>query len=229
MNLKVEYFPNDTLPKGVVHLERMFDRHHDMYKWKPIIDQYDEAFDFNLGSKNDPIMIKIGEGTSPAKRESTIKCIQEYKDIFAWTYDDLKAYKGDIIQHTIHLKEGAKPFRKKLRHINPKLDPQIQKKLQKMVDANIIGLIIYSSWMANLVVVRKKSGDIRLSVEFRNLNKLSLKDNYPLPNMEHLIQRGTRVGMMSMLDGFSGYNQVLVKKEGQLKTSFTTPWRISCI
>jgi hypothetical protein len=78
--------------------------------------------------------------------------------------------------------------------------------------------------MSNLVVVRKKNGDIRLCVDFRNLNQLSLKDNYPLPNMEHLLQRVTSVGMMSMLDGFSGYNQVLVKREDQLKTTFTTPW-----
>jgi hypothetical protein len=42
--------------------------------------------------------------------------------------------------------------------------------------------------------------------------------------MEHLLQRVTGVGMMSMLDGFSGYNQVLLKREDQLKTTFTTPW-----
>jgi hypothetical protein len=135
----------------------------------------------------------------------------------------LKAYRGDIIQHAIPL-VGAKPFQKKLRHINPKLANQIQKELQKMVDAGIIAPIRYSSWMSNLVVVRKKTGEIRLCVDFRNLNQLSLKDNYHLPNMEHLLQRVTEVGMMSMLDGFSGYSQVLVKREDQLKTTFTTPW-----
>jgi hypothetical protein len=81
-----------------------------------------------------------------------------------------------------------------------------------MVDANIIDPIRYSSWMDNLVVVQKKSGDIWLCVDFMNLNQLSLKDNCPLPNMEHLLQRVNSVGTMSMLDGFFGYNQVLVKK-----------------
>jgi hypothetical protein len=42
--------------------------------------------------------------------------------------------------------------------------------------------------------------------------------------MERLLQRVTGAGMMSMLDGFSGYNQILVKKEDQLKTAFSTPW-----
>jgi hypothetical protein len=101
---------------------------------------------------------------------------------------------------------------------------QIQKELQKMVDVVIIAPIRYSSWISDLVVVRKKSGDIRLCVDFPNLNQLSLKDNYPLPNMEHLLQRVTGAGMMSMLDGFSGYNQLLLKREDQLKTAFTTPW-----
>jgi hypothetical protein len=102
---------------------------------------------------------------------------------------------------------------------------QIQKELQKMVNAGIIASIRYSSWMSNLIVVRKKSGDIHLCVNFRNLNQPSLKDNYPLPNMEHLLQRVTGASMMSMLDGFSGYNQVLLNREDQLKTTFTTPWR----
>ena len=93
-----------------------------------------------------------------------------------------------------------------------------------MVDAGIIVPIRYSSWMSNLVVVRKKSGYIRLCVYFWNLNQLSLKDNYPLLNMEHLLQRVIGASMMSMLDGFSGYNQVLLKREDQLKMKFTTPW-----
>jgi hypothetical protein len=95
-----------------------------------------------------------------------------------------------------------------------------------MVYAGIIAPIRYSSCISNLVVVRKKTVEIRLCVDFCNLNQiqLSLKDNYPLPNMEHLLQRVIGAGMMSMLDGFSGYNQVLLKREDQLKTTFTTPW-----
>jgi hypothetical protein len=45
----------------------------------------------------------------------------------------------------------------------------------------------YSEWLANLVPVRKKSGEIRLRVDFRNLNKCSLKDNYPMPKMDPLL------------------------------------------
>ena len=93
-----------------------------------------------------------------------------------------------------------------------------------MVVAGIIAPTRHSSWCSNLVVVRKKNGGIRLCVDFRNLNIACRKDNYSLPNMETLLQKITGSGVMSMLDGFSGYNQVLVNKEDQHKTTFTTPW-----
>ena len=62
--------------------------------------------------------------------------------------------------------------------------------------------------MANLVPVRKKNGQIRLSKDFQNLNRASLKDNYPLPKMDHILQKEVGASRMSMMDGFSGYNQM---------------------
>ena len=93
-----------------------------------------------------------------------------------------------------------------------------------MVQARIIEPIRYSSWVSNPVIVRKKTGEIKICVDFKYLNQASLKDNYPLPSMEYFLQRVTRAEMMSMFDGFSRYNRVLVKEDGQLKIVFTTPW-----
>jgi hypothetical protein len=174
----------------------------DMYKGKFVVYQCDKSFDFNLGSENEPRMVNIGNGTTKAKIDGILDIIREFKDIFAWTYEDMNSYRGDFIQHAIPLTRGDKPFKHKLWHIKPKLSTQIQKELQKIVDTRIIAPIRYSSWMSNLVIIQKNNGDIRLCFNFRNLNQLSLKDNYPLPNMEHLLQRVTGVIMMSMLDGF---------------------------
>ena len=60
--------------------------------------------------------------------------------------------------------------------------------------------------------------------DFKNLNVASLKDNYGLPNMEAMLQQVARYELMSMMDGFSQYNQALVKEEEYFKTTFTTPW-----
>ena len=96
----------------------------------------------------------------------------------------------------------------------------------KMYDAGIIVPIRYSEWVSNLVSVRKKTGEIRLCIDFRDLNKASLKDNYPLPNMDHILQRVVGSRRISLLDGYSGYNQILFHPADQLNTYFTTPWGI---
>jgi hypothetical protein len=75
-----------------------------------------------------------------------------------------------------------------------------------------------------MVPMRKKSGEIRFCVDFRNLNKVSLKENYPLPKMDYILQKVVGSHKMSMLDGFLGYNQIMVHPDDREKTNFTTPW-----
>ena len=132
--------------------------------------------------------------------------MKEFYDVFAWTYDDLKFYDPGVIQHTIPVQKNAKPFKQKLRRMNPLLLPLIEKEVKKLFDAKIIVSLRFSKWLGNLVPVRKKSWEIRLCVDFRNLNEVSLKDNYPLPKMDHILQRVVGSQRMSMLDGFLGYN-----------------------
>ena len=108
--------------------------------------------------------------------------------------------------------------------MHPKLEPLIQSEVKKLLDAKIIFIPRHSEWVSNLVPVRKNSGEIRLYVDFRNLNHASDKDNYPVPPMEQIPQMVSRSELFSLLDGFSGYNQVLVAKEDRLKTTFRTKW-----
>jgi len=93
-----------------------------------------------------------------------------------------------------------------------------------MHDVGIILPIRFLEWVSNLVSTRKKTGEIRLCVDLRNVNKVSLKDNYPLPKMDHILQRVVGAPSISLLDGFSGFNQILVHPDDQEKVAFTTPW-----
>jgi hypothetical protein len=106
------------------------------------------------------------------------KFLKWYKNVFAWSYDDFKTYDTSVIEHKIPLKHGIKHFRHKLRQINPILLPVIERDAKKLVNGNIIVPLRQSKWVANLVPVQKKSGEIRLCVDFINLNRSSLKDNY---------------------------------------------------
>ena len=108
--------------------------------------------------------------------------------------------------------------------MHPSLEPLVKKELNKLLVAKIIFLVQHTTWVANLILVRKKSGDIRICIDFINLNRASLKDNYHVPTMEQILQSVFGSAMLSLLDGFSRYNQLLVSKEDHLKTTFRTKW-----
>ena len=117
-----------------------------------------------------------------------------------------------------------KPIQQKLRKIHPNLESQIKANLNKLMKAKIILPVRHSKWVSNLVPVRKKNGDIRICIDFRNLNKACQKDNFLLPTMEHILQSVVGSELISFLDGFSGYNQILVHPDDRLKTTFRTKW-----
>jgi hypothetical protein len=83
---------------------------HDVFKGKRTNKQAEEALEFNIGTEMDQRMVKIGKGTTEKERKEIMELIREFRDTFAWNYDDLKAYRGDVIQYAIPLVEGAKPF-----------------------------------------------------------------------------------------------------------------------
>lgn len=93
-----------------------------------------------------------------------------------------------------------------------------------MLQENIIVPLRYSDKVANLVPVRKKNSEISLCVYFRNLNKASLKDEYPLPKMHYILQKVVGSSRLSMIDGFSSYYEIAIHLDDEKKTAFTTPW-----
>jgi hypothetical protein len=215
--------PSNHIPKGLVPLERLFDGNDVALKGKVSIDDEDIT-ECNVGTEKDPKYVKLSSSLLEEQREEYTKLLKEFDDVFTFTYEDLRTYDISIIEHKIPLKENTKPFKKKLRQINPMLLPFMKKEVKKLLDEKIIIPLRYSEWVANLVPVRKKNGEIRLCVDFRNLNRSLKKDNYPLPKMEHILQKVTGEATMSMVDGFFGYNKVSIFLEDREKTTFTTPW-----
>jgi ribonuclease HI len=216
-------FPSNHIPKGLIPLERLFDGNDVAVKGRISGDDSHTA-ECNIGTPEEPKLVKLSKSLIEEQRIGYTDLLREFADVFTWTYEDLKTYDTSVIEHKIPLKEEAKPFKQKMRQINPTLLSVMEREVKKMLDAQIIVPLRYSSWVANLVPVRKKSGEIRLCVDFRNLNRSSRKDNYPLPNMEHILQRVIGASRISMIDGFSGYNQISVMPEDREKTTFTTPW-----
>lgn len=110
-------------------------------------------------------------------------------------------YDTSNITHTIPLKPRVRPFSQRKRPINSLLEPIIQKEAQKLLSTRIIFPFKHSTCVANLVPIRKKNGEIKLCVDFRNLNRASKKDNYLVPLLDEVLQIVNGSQMMSFLDG----------------------------
>lgn len=177
---------DNVIPRGLIPLEELFDQ--DNVARKPSLVPTDKGVeDVNLGTADKPKFVKLSKELSPDVKAQYVKLLSEFFDVFAWDYLDLKVYEKNIIQHTIPIKPDQKPFRQKLIRINPRLLPSIEKKVNILYKAGIIVPIRFSDWISNLVPVCKKIGEIRLCIDFQNLNKVSLKDNYLLPKMDHIL------------------------------------------
>ena len=79
-------------------------------------------------------------------------------------------------------------------------------KVQRLLDANVIREVKYSEWLANVVLVPKKNGKMRMCIDFTNLNKACKKDPFPLPRIDTSVDKAAGCKCFSLLDYFSGYH-----------------------
>ena len=121
----------------------------------------------NLVSNSKPQNINLGLNLTPEERIAFIKLLSRYKNVFAWNYEDLETYDTSVIQHIIPMLSDVKPVQQKLRKIHPNLEGQIKSELNKILKEKIIFPVRHSSWVSNMVPVRKKNGDIRICIDFR--------------------------------------------------------------
>ena len=104
----------------------------------------------------------------------------------------------------------------------------VKAKVQRLLDANVIREVKYSEWLANVVLVPKKIGKMRMCIDFTDLNKACKKDPFLLPRIDTSIDKAARCKRFSLLDCFLGYHQIWLNKEDEEKTSFTTPFGTYC-
>ncbi|KAA0062772.1 uncharacterized protein E5676_scaffold87G00330 [Cucumis melo var. makuwa] len=117
----------------------------------------------------------------------------EYKEIFAWSYKEM-----------------------------PGLDPKIEVEVNKLIEAGFIREVKYPTWIANIVPIRKKNGQLQVCVDFRDLNNACSKDDFPLPITEIMVDATTGHETLSFMDGSSGYNQIRMILSDEEMIAFRT-------
>lgn len=128
---------------------------------------------------------------------------REYKDVFAWTYKDLKGIPPSIAQHRIELEKDIPPADQARYWMNPNYASIVKQDLDKLLQAKFIALVEDATWLSPIVIVPKKNGKLRICIDFRKLNAATKKDPYPLPFTEEVLDSVARPEHYSFLDGYS--------------------------
>ena len=104
----------------------------------------------------------------------------------------------------------------------------MKEEIPKQLSVGFISVVEYPEWLDNVVPVPKKDGKVRVCVDFRDLNKANSKDYFPYPHIDMLVDSTAEHAMLSFMDGFSSYNQILIAPKDRGKTFLITEWGTYC-
>ncbi|CAL9005244.1 unnamed protein product [Prunus brigantina] len=171
-----------------------------------------------------PRPISISVHLTSDEKASLIALLKEFRYVFAWSYEEMPGLNPSLVSHTLNIELGTKPIVQPRRNFHPEIEKQIKVEIEKLLAAGFIKPIKHPTWLANIVPVKKKTGVIRICTDYRDLNRACPKDEFPLPNMDILIDSTSGQGLLSFMDGFSGYNQIKMSPKDAEKTAFRTPY-----
>ena len=123
------------------------------------------------------------------------------------------------MKHKIELSYDI-PFKQRYRRIPPSMFDEVRNHLQQLLSAGIIRRS-HSPFASNVVLVKKKTGELRLCIDFRELNQRTIKDSYSLPRIEEILDSLSGNKYFSILDMKSGYHQIEIEESHKERTAFT--------
>lgn len=122
----------------------------------------------------------------------------------------MKGVDPQFYQHRITLKDDAMPIRQQRYKMKPNYDAKVKEEIDKLLKVGFIYLVDKATWLSLIVIVPKKNKKLWVCVDYRKLNAAMIIDNFPLPFTDSLLDAVAGHEMYLFLDGFSGYNQVLM-------------------
>uniref|UniRef100_A0A2N9GGN7 Reverse transcriptase n=1 Tax=Fagus sylvatica TaxID=28930 RepID=A0A2N9GGN7_FAGSY len=171
---------------------------------------------------------KVGADLPPEMKESLVQFLKDNKDVFAWSHEDMPGINPSIISHKLNVDPSLRPIKQKQRVFALERNKAIMEEVDKLLAANFIREVYYPDWLANVVMVKKSTGKWRMCVDFTDLNKACPKDSFPLPRIDQLVDSTAGHKLLTFMDAFSGYNQIVMDEDDQEKTSFITSRGLFC-
>ena len=127
------------------------------------------------------------------------------------------------MEHRLPIKTEFHPFQQPPRRMSKQVELKMKEEIEKLLKAKFIIPTRYVQWLANIFPVMKKNGKLRVYVDFRDLNFATPKDMYVMPIGNMLVDSTANNELLSFMDGFSRYNQILIVVDDISQTSFRCP------
>ncbi|KAM1606294.1 hypothetical protein PS2_026917 [Malus domestica] len=182
-------------------------------------------------------MVKIGTTLSPPIRSALISFLQENTEVFAWSYEDMPGISPDIIYHRLSIDPKTKPMRQKRRSYDAERYEAMKAEVEQLKGIGFVREVNYPTWVANVVLIKKNPTKEslplqkvlwRMCVDYTNLNKGCTNDSFHFPLIDRLIDSTAGCELLSFMDAYSGYNQILINPLDQEHTTFTTDRGLYC-
>ena len=158
-------------------------------------------------------------GEDKIMKVEDIEVVREYPEVFP---EDLPGLPPDReVEFSINLLPGTSPISKAPYRMAPAEMKELKDQLQELLSLGFIRPSV-SPWGAPVLFVKKKDGSMRLCIDYRELNKVTIKNRYPLPRIDDLFDQLQGASVFSKIDLRSGYHQLKIKSEDVAKTAFRT-------
>ena len=172
--------------------------------------------------------LRIGSKIEGELKQELIHCMRSHAYMFAWTHDDMPGIDPEVACHRLAIKKGVRSVRQKRRYFNQERYETINSEVEKFLQAGFFQEVNYPEWILNVVLVRKANGKWRICVDFIDLNKACLKKSFPLSKIDQLVDSTAGHNLLSFIDAFSGYNQILMYEYEEESTTFITNQSLFC-
>jgi hypothetical protein len=150
--------------------------------------------------------VLLGSQLYDEQEKTLLRFLFNNKDVFAWSANDLCGVNRDIIEHSLNVDPSFRPRKQRLRKMSKDKAEGARNEVKRLLSAGVIREVKYPKWLANTVMVKKAYGKWRMCIDFTDLNKACLKDEFPLQRIDSLVDAATSSELMSLLYCYSGYH-----------------------
>ncbi|GAU40783.1 hypothetical protein TSUD_26630 [Trifolium subterraneum] len=172
-----------------------------------------------LGAENKCFSIMLTMSSESSLSPSDIPIVREYLDVFPEEINSLPPERE--IEFSIDLVPGSQPISVAPYRMSPLELRELKSQLEELLQKHFIRPSV-SPWGAPVLLVKKKDGTMRLCIDYRQLNKVTIKNKYLLPRIDDLLDQLRGAAIFSKIDLRSGYHQIRIRTSDVSKTAFRT-------